>query len=193
MSRRTLTALAAAACLALGGCGFPGAASPPTHEPTQPSAATQPTKLQQAQATHEYPAPRPPPERVKAAAAQAATAVKAFATEYINWNAANVSARMQELAANSIGQARSAMALAAAQTAGDYELKRGGVANRGVVEAVAPLAGRRDQYVVVTREQTTATNTTVYDGLRPAWHVALATVAQMAPGQWVLSRWHPED
>ena len=33
------------------------------------------------------------------------------------------------------------MALAAAQTAGDYELQRGGIANSGTVEAVAPLAG----------------------------------------------------
>ena len=33
------------------------------------------------------------------------------------------------------------MQLAAAQTANDYELRRGGIANGGSVEAVAPLAG----------------------------------------------------
>ena len=60
----------------------------------------------------------------------------------------------------------------------DYELQRGGIANSGTVEAVAPLPGRRDQYVVVTRERTTATDTTAYQGLRPAWHVALATVVR---------------
>jgi hypothetical protein len=85
------------------------------------------------------------------------------------------------------------MALAAAQTAGDYELKRGGVANSGAVEAVAPLPGHRDEYVVVTRERTTATNTTAYQGLRPAWHVAVAAVERLASGGggWVVSRWQP--
>jgi hypothetical protein len=47
--------------------------------------------------------------------------------------------------------------------------------------------------VVVTREQTTATNTTAYEGLRPAWHVALATAVRMGDGTWVLSRWQPES
>jgi hypothetical protein len=187
------------AALALGGCSLPGAAQPsaatqPTNATTQPTnATTQPTKLQQAQATHEYPSPPPPPDRVAKGAQAAAQSVRAFATEYINWDAANVTARMQELAAGSIGQARSAMALAAAQTANDYELRRGGIANAGTVEAVAPLPGRRDEYVVVTREQTTATNTTAYQGLRPAWHVAVAGVARVAGAGWVVSRWQPES
>ncbi len=85
------------------------------------------------------------------------------------------------------------MALAAAQTADDYELRRGGIANHGVVEAVAPLPERRDQYVVVTLESTSATNTSAYRGLRPAWHVALATVTEQAPGEWVVSGWQPEN
>ncbi len=55
-----------------------------------------------------------------------------------------------------------------------------GSANSGTVEAIAPLAGQRDRYVVVTRESTTATNTNAYQGLRPAWHVAIATVTQQA-------------
>ncbi len=63
----------------------------------------------------------------------------------------------------------------------DYELKRGGIANSGTVEAVAPLPGRRDQYVVVTRELTTATATRAYQGLRPAWHVALASARPSSP------------
>ncbi|MFL5828382.1 MAG: hypothetical protein ACJ76X_00545 [Solirubrobacteraceae bacterium] len=200
MTRRaSIAALAAlpslaAATAALGGCSLPGGAPPPPPVAAQSPVAPPPTKLQQAQATHEYPSPPPPPEHVKTAAAQAQQAVAAFATAYINWNAANVSARMQALAAASIGQARSAMALAAAQTAGDYELKRGGVANTGAVEAVAPLPGHRDEYVVVTRERTTATNTTAYQGLRPAWHVAVASVTRLANGGgWVVSRWQPEN
>ncbi len=114
-------------------------------------------------------------------------------TAYINWNARTVAGTMRILAADSIGQARAAMTLAAAETADDYELRRGGIANSGVVEAVAPLSGHPDQYVVVTRESTTATNTTAYQGLRPAWHVALATAQELPGGRWVLSDWQPES
>jgi hypothetical protein len=100
---------------------------------------------------------------------------------------------MSALAARSIGQARAATELAAAQTASDYELQRGGIANHGSVEAVAPLRESPGQYVVVTREVTTATATTAYQGLEPAWHVAIATVTMQRPGQWVLSGWQPEN
>ena len=100
---------------------------------------------------------------------------------------------MRALAAASIGQARSALALAAAQTAGDYELKRGGIANHGTVEAVAPMPASRSRYLVVTRESTTATSSAAYQGLRPAWHVALATVARMSDGGWILSSWQPQS
>ena len=55
-----------------------------------------------------------------------------------------------------------------------------------------PWAGVRRQYLVVTRELTTASNTTAYDGLRPAWHVALATVARIG-GAWVVSDWKPQS
>jgi hypothetical protein len=120
-------------------------------------------------------------------------AVRRFADAYINWTADTVARDMSRLAAASIGQARSALQLAAAQTAGDYELKRGGIANRGTVEAVAPLPASSDQYVVVTREQTTATAAAAYQGLRPAWHVTIATVAVRGGGGWVLSGWQPES
>ncbi len=121
----------------------------------------------------------------------AVAVVRAFASVYINWTADDITARMRALAAASIGPARAATELAAAGTENDYELKRGGISNSGTVEAVAPLA--HDQYVVVTKELTTAANTTAYEGLRPAWHVALATVAEPAPGQWVVSGWQPES
>ena len=58
---------------------------------------------------------------------------------------------------------------------------------------MAPLPGHRNQYVVVTLESTSATNTTAYQGLRPAWHVTLATVSEQQLGQWVVSGWQPEN
>jgi hypothetical protein len=170
-----------AAGLLLAGCGA-----------TRP-ARTGRSKVAIAQATHEYPSPQPPPETVAGSSPSAVQAVRSFATAYINWTTDTVTDDMRALAARSIGQARSALELAAAQTASDYELKRGGISNSGQVEAVAPLPSGRNQYVVVTQEQTTATNTTAYQGLRPAWHVAIATVSRLAPGAWVLSGWQPES
>lgn len=152
-----------------------------------------PSKLAQAQATHEYPSPPPPHQTATGATSTAAQAVRAFATAYINWSAQTVAGDMASLAARSVGQARSAMTLAAAQTADDYELQRGGIANHGRVEAVAPLPGHRDQYVVVTLESTSATNTTAYQGLRPAWHVALATTIELPGAGWVVTNWQPQN
>ncbi len=175
-------ATAVLATILVAGCGA-------THHPEM----TTPSKLAQAQASHEYPSPPPPRQTANQAAPTAAQAIRAFATAYVNWTAQTVASDMQSLAARSIGQARAAMALAAAETAGDYELQRGGIANHGTVEAVAPLPQHPDRYVVVTLESTTATNTTAYQGLRPAWHVALATVAEQRPGEFVLSAWQPES
>ncbi len=152
-----------------------------------------PSAVAAAQARHEYPSPRPPSELTPVGSGSAAAAVRAFADAYINWTADSVSTDMRALAAASVGQARAATALAAAETADDYELRRGGIANRGTVEAVAPLAGRPGRYVVVTREVTSATATTAYRGLAPAWHVSVATVMQERPGVWVLSGWQPES
>jgi len=168
--------------LALSGCGT-------AHHKTR----TTRSKLAQAQATHEYPSPPPPPQTATGAGSTGAQAVRAFATAYINWTAQTVAGDMGSLAARSVGQARSAMTLAAAQTADDYELRRGGISNHGTVEAVAPLPGHRGQYVVVTLESTSATNTTAYQGLRPAWHVALATTTELRGAGWVLSAWQPEN
>jgi hypothetical protein len=155
--------------------------------------ATRPSALAQAQATHEYPSPPPKPQTAVGGATSAISAIRKFVTGYINWDAQAVSGQLSALAAASVGQARAAMQLAAAQTAGDYELQRGGIANHGTVEAVAPLPGKHDQYVVVTLESTSATNTTAYQGLRPAWHVALATVTALPGHGWVLSGWQPEN
>jgi hypothetical protein len=156
-------------------------------------ATTGSSAIAQAQATHEYPSPPAPPQTATGGASTPVEAITKFAAAYINWTAQTVAADMHTLAAQSVGQARSAMALAAAETAGDYELRRGGIANHGTVEAVAPLAGRPNQCVVVTLEFTTATNTTAYEGLLPAWHVAVATVIETPAGRWALSAWQPEN
>lgn len=100
---------------------------------------------------------------------------------------------MAALARVSVGQARSAMQLAAGQTRADTQLRQGGIANSGVVEALSALPDQPDAYVVVTRESTTATNTSVYEGLAPAWHVTVASVTELAPGRWALNGWQPES
>ncbi len=182
----TIAFASAGAVLLAGGCAALGT-SPIAHT------ATTRSRLAEAQATHEYPSPPPPPQRAAGGGRTPIAAVRSFATAYINWNAQTVASDMRTLAADSIGQARSSMQLAAAQTAGDYELQRGGITNSGTVEAVAPLAGHSGQYVVVTLEATSASNTNAYQGLRPAWHVTLATVAGPQPGLWVISGWQPES
>lgn len=167
-------------------CGCAGLA---VHAPTT---ARPQSKLAQAQATHEY-SSSAPRQQADATALTPIHAIDAFATAYINWNATTVTPDMRALAAASIGQARAAMELAAAGTAQDYELHRGGITNSGTVEAVARLVGGQNQFVVVTRELTSATNTSAYQGLQPAWHLTVATVTQVEPGAWVVSGWQPES
>jgi hypothetical protein len=150
-------------------------------------------KLAQAEVTHEYPSPPPALQTVTGDQTGPVDAIEAFAGTYINWDAQNVAVRLRALAAQSVGQARSAMALAAAGAANDYELRQGGIANAGTVQAIAPLRNSADRFVVVTLERTTATNTTAYAGLRPAWHLAIATVVRLSGGQWALSAWQPEN
>ncbi len=157
------------------------------------AAATAPSKVARAQETHEYPSSAPARQRAAHSSATAIRAVDVFATAYINWNPQTVAGDMRLLAAASIGQARSAMQLAAAETSRDYELERGGVANTGVVVAIAPLRNTPDRYVVVTRESTTATDTNAYAGLRPAWHVTIATVTSLGAARWVVSGWQPQS
>lgn len=184
---RVPSAVVSAACtLSLAGCALCLAACAPLSPgpPTRPRATTPgPAGSGRGVLTETVEVtPGGPPE-----------VVSAFADAYINWSSDTVSADMRGLAGRSIGQARSAMQLAAAQTAGDYELQRGAVANHGTVEAVSPLPRARGQYIVVTREQTTAAAGSGYAGLAPAWHVALATVTEVAPGRWAVSAWQPQS
>lgn len=118
--------------------------------------------------------------------------MRAFAAAYVNWTAATVSARLRALAHRSVGQARATLELQAREVAADAELRRGRIANAGSVEAVGPLTGRRDRYVVVTRERTSAADDAAYRGLAPEWHVSVATVRRVGRG-WVLSGWQPES
>ncbi len=150
------------------------------------------SKLAVAQRTHEYPA-APPLQTAASGSSSPTVVIQAFATAYINWSYRNVAATMRALTLVSVGQARSEMTLAAAQTAQDYELRRGAISNAGTVEAIAPVLGQPRQYAVVTRELTTAADTTAYQGLGAAWHLSLATVTRLPAGQWVLSAWQPEN
>jgi hypothetical protein len=183
MSQRSAICLAIA-CAALTGCSSLGS-------PAAPTGST--ASVARAQTTHEYPSPASRRQRAAGGSATAIQAIRTFARAYINWSAQTVAADMRTLAARSIGQARSALQLAAAQTSNDYELRRGGIANRGSVQAIAPLPRFKHRYVVVTRETTSATATDAYQGLRPAWHVAIATAVSMPGGRWVLSGWQPES
>lgn len=194
---------AAAALLALltSACSMPSLSAAPagpapiaarTAATTRAATTRAAGPLAVAQATHEYPSP-PVHERASASASDPVRAVRVFADAYINWSAATVAGDMAALAAGSIGQARSAMQLASVQTGSDYELARAGIANHGSVEAIAPVAEHPTEYAVVTLERTTATDSTAYQGLAPAWHVALATVTELSPGRWVVSGWQPEN
>jgi hypothetical protein len=123
--------------------------------------------------------------------ASAEVAVRAFVQRFVNWDAADVKARLEGLARASVGQARTAMALEAAQTGADPELAQTGVANHGTVEAVAPVPGR-GRYVAVTLESTSAADSSAYEGLAPAWHLALVRVSRRG-NAWVVSGFQPED
>jgi hypothetical protein len=181
--------LAVFAVAALSGCGSGSQSRGKPAGGTTRTAAL----VSRAQATHEYPGPASPVELVIDPAGTPEQAIRSFVVTFINWDASDVAARLRGLAAASVGQARSFIALAAARASGDYELQRGGIANAGSIEAIAPLPGRRDRYVVVTLERTTATATSAYDGLRPAWHVAVASVVAVAGGGWAVSSWQPES
>jgi hypothetical protein len=145
-----------------------------------------------AQRTHEIPTPAPS-QQALGGWRSPVQAVQVFAAWYINWTADTVATHLRVLAQAGIGQARSAMTLAAGQVAHDSSLRLGGIANSGTVEAIASVTGESNVYAVVTRERTTATNTNAYQGLRPAWHLTLATVTRVYGRLWTISGWQPEN
>jgi hypothetical protein len=201
---RSLGAVVAAAVAAgaVGGCGLSLGGHPSSRRsasargatPTAsaPAAAGSRATLARAQRTHEIPTPAPA-EKAVGGWRSAVQAVQVFAQWYINWTAGSVATRLHVLAQIAVGQARSAMTLAAGQVGHDSSIALGGIANSGTVEAIAPVTGERDVYAVVTRERTTASHTSAYQGLRPAWHVTLATVTEMEGRLWTISGWQPEN
>jgi hypothetical protein len=201
-----LVAAVAGCGLPFGGSGASATSATSATSAARPSAARrQPAgsasqiraTVARAQRTHEIPTPAPP-QKAPGGWRSPVQAVQVFTEWYINWTASTVATHMRVLAQLSVGQARSAMTLAAGQVAKDSSIKLGGIANSGTVEGIAPVTGERNVYAVVTREQTTATNTDAYQGLQPAWHVTLATVTVgiVSPvwGRlWTISRWQPEN
>ena len=194
----------AALIIGLPGCSLRGAGPTRTTQSSASATATvdAPTSagdgasvagiVARADRTHEVPTPLGR-QSVTGGWRSPTDAVYVFATQYINWNSQDVSARLRALASVSVGQARSAVSAAASETASDDELKQGQVANSGVVEAIAPVIGHRYEYAVATRERTTASGTNAYQGIAPEWHLALATVTRLEGGLWVLSDWQPEN
>jgi len=198
--RRALVALVAATLATVpAGCS-PG--SPDPAQTTSPAAAEAVTStavgssvaatVTRADRTHEVPTP-PGRQPVAGGWRSPTAAVYVVATQYINWNSQDLSARLRALARVSVGQARSAVSAAASETASDHELAQGQLANSGVVEAIAPVIGHRYEYAVATRERTTASGTDAYQGIAPEWHLAVATVTRLEGGLWVLSNWQPEN
>jgi hypothetical protein len=190
-------AVVAAAVLA--GCGLSLGGSPAstrTAAPAPAPAATATARLRatvaRAQRTHEIPTPAPA-QKALGGWRSPVQAVQVFAQNYINWTADTVATDLHVLSQAAVGQARSAMTLAAAQVGHDSSIALGGIANSGTVEAIAPVTGEDDVYAVVTRERTTATHTSAYQGLRPGWHVTLATVTEVDGRLWTISGWQPEN
>src|ERR1700743_2501538 len=142
-------AVMVAVTVGLAGCGLPGGGlgSPPG--PARGTGTTPPAPAQRALGGWRSPV----------------QAVQVFAQTYINWTADTVATHLHVLAQAAIGQARSAMTLAAGQVGQHSAIARGGVANSGIVEGIAPVTSQRNVYAVVTRERTTATHTNAYQGV----------------------------
>ena len=180
--RRALALLGA--CAALAACGFEAPAAP---APVPSSTVAAGASAQGTSAGAPLPRGQPNPY----VSPLAGELLVAFATQYINWNAHTVVNDLRTLATESVGQAHAAMELTAGETARDYELQRGGIANSGKVEAVAPLTNSGSRWVVVTLERTTAANNSSYQGLAPEWHVIVGAVVRLSPGHWKVSVWQP--
>lgn len=183
--RHGVVVLAAAVALVLAGCGL---ADPYQHPTSTPTASTTPAIVDnEVQPTHPYRDSRRP----AAPAVTPALAIERFAGLYINWTYRTLAAHRRQLADMAIGTAAAAQRRGAVESSHDYELAQGKVVNRGQLVAVAPRRpGRVGDYVVVTRETTSGTDT--YDGLPPAYHVTLASV-QAVPGGYAISAWDPQN
>lgn len=158
---------------------------------SRPAASTRTPSAPPSPQASVSPAPKAPRPRPAALGQTPEAAVGTFARLYINWTATTVAAHLDRLAHSSSGEAASEMARAAQESRSDYELHRSGVFNRGTVESIAPQHGHPRRYVIVTLEATGATSKE-YAGLRPAFHVTLASVERTTAG-WTVSAWLPQS
>lgn len=173
-----------AAAIAISGCGI--------SDPLQDQLAEELAKT-----PNEAPGPTPPDRARTPVAEPSATpqlAVERFAVLYINWDYRTLAGIQRRLAASAVGEASAMNARAAARTPADYELRGGRVTNRGQIVALTDTrstqTGASERHLVlVTFEHTTGGR--VYDELRPAYHVTLAT-ARRVQGGWAVSRWEPQ-
>jgi hypothetical protein len=109
---------------------------------------------------------------------------------WINWTAATVVARQQQLAGMSLGQARAQALQAAASLHDDSTLAASHVANHGQVIAIAPSLADRGEWVVVTSETTTGQGD--YAGLPASLHVTDAQLTHTHQGL-VVSLWSSQN
>ncbi|MDW5595923.1 hypothetical protein VSS74_16360 [Conexibacter stalactiti] len=192
--RRTSTTVAlTSAAIAVSGCGINDPLNDPTAEQSALTVTTTPNEIVIRRNGQQ-------PAAVADLSPTATAAVRRFAALYVNWDYRTLTSIQRRLAAMAVGQASAMNARAAARTPGDYELRRGRVTNRGHVVGLSTLptpAGTRERagasertYVLVTVEETTGSR--MYDGLRPSYHVTLATVQRLAGG-WAVSRWEPQS
>jgi hypothetical protein len=90
----------------------------------------------------------------------------------------------------SVGAARMAEAQAAASSRSDPTITAGQISNRATIETLAREQGAPKVWVLVTHEQTSASNG--YEGLPASYHVTLARVAAI-DGGYAVSEWLPQD
>jgi len=187
MRRRRLAVLVATVVLgfATTGCGL---SDPYGRSSSTRSSATAPrvvdNEVRPAQPYRDTSVPAAP-------AATPELAIERFARLYVNWTYRTLAAHRLQLARMAVGAAAAEQRRGAVESAHDYELAQGRVANTGQLVAVAVRRrGRAGQYVVVTRETTTGADT--YEGLPPAYHVTLVTVAAVGGG-WAVSAWEPQS
>jgi hypothetical protein len=195
------TVLAAIAAGAIGGCA--GITNPYQSKGTARTQTVASTSTTTPPADSGDPAPErggtiPAPARaaqnklaIGATSRSPEAALERYAELYVNWRAADVSARQRELASISLGQARAQALQAAASAAGDTQLVKSHVANSGTVVAMTrghgPAAG---DWVIVTREQTTGQGD--YAELPPTLHVIYAQLTATPKG-WVVIRWQAKN
>lgn len=171
------------ASVALAGCTNPDASSSPASS----------TRTASPQNAGEPPAPAPPSPAAQAPAGVQPTptlALTAFARRYTNWTYRTLSADQRSLAAISVGAARLAERQAAVSSQGDTTIARGHIYNRGQLVSIARDLARAGWWVIVTREQTGGD--TQYEGLAAAYHVTIATLANVTGG-YAVEQWLPQS